>query len=164
MLRAFSLLRHRRPHARLRIVTSTSFASFEILACKLKIRDAIELVHEGFESVPSWLAASDIAVNPRIEAPGLPQKTLNYMAAGMPIASFAGSGQHLVNEKTALLAYGESPMSLAAVLERLMDDPELADRLGQAARAVVLEQMSWERVSILVEKVYATVTSRYRDL
>lgn len=159
LLQAFALLHHRRKNVRLRIVTHTSFLPYERLAQELNIRHAIELIQDGFHAIPAWLAASDIAINPRFEAPGLPQKTMNYMAAGLPIVSYAGSGEHLINEKTALLVYRREPEALASALERLIDDPELAQRLGTAARHVVENQMNWEQTATMVENVYATVTS-----
>lgn len=160
MLHAFATLRRRGVRARLRIVSQASMEAYEGLLRRLDLDDAIELVDEGFEAVPALLAASDIAVNPRIEAPGLPQKTMNYMAAGMPIVSFAGSGRYLEDGKTALLVPDGDTSAFADAIQRLVEDPAEARRLGDAARAMVLSQMSWDHSAALVEAVYAAVLSR----
>jgi glycosyltransferase involved in cell wall biosynthesis len=154
MLQAFASLHSRRSNVRLRIVTRASFDAYEKLARKLKIDDKLELLKRGFDDVPRLLGASDIAINPRIEAPGLPQKTMNYMAAGMPLVSFAGSGKYLVDGETALLVPDGDTEAFSAAMERLMDDPVLARRLGEAARAMVMAKMSWDRTAEKVEEAY----------
>ena len=154
LLEALAAAQRERLPIRLRIVTQSSFGPYEALAERLGVRRLIELVDAGFDAVPHCLATADIAVNPRVEAPGLPQKTLNYMAAGMPIVSFAGSGQHLVHGVTALLVPGSSARDLAAAIVRLADDPALAAALGAGARAEV-ESKSWTLAATRVEGVYA---------
>jgi glycosyltransferase involved in cell wall biosynthesis len=155
MLRAFALVHARRPEVRLMIVSRTPFTAFEPLARALGIRPAIEVVEAGFEAVPGRLAMSDIALNPRLDTPGLPHKTLNYMAAGVPIVSFTGSGKHLVDGETALLVSGDGGVAgFAAAIERLLDDPELAERIGASARALVQSEMTWARSAELIECAY----------
>jgi glycosyltransferase involved in cell wall biosynthesis len=154
MLRAFALLRSRRCDARLMIVSRTPFDRYESLARELGIRDAIEIVATGFEQVPGRLAMSDIALNPRSGVPGLPQKTLNYMAAGLPIVSFATSGKHLIDGQTALLVSDGDIESFVAAIERLLDDPDLAARLGASAKALVRSFLSWEQSALRVDQVY----------
>lgn len=154
MLRGFAALRARRSDVRLMVVSGSSFDAFEALAEGLGVRDAIEVVHGGFEEVPGQLARSDVALNPRGDAPGVPQKSLNYMAAGLPIVSFRGSGRHLVDGDTALLAEDGDIEGFAAAIERILDDPALARRLGQAAQGHARSAMSWERSATLVEQVY----------
>lgn len=162
LLKAFASLRSRRSDVRLRIVSQSSFEPYSTLARELGIEPAIDLIPAGFDAVPSWLSASDIAVNPRIEAPGLPQKTMNYMAAGLPVVSFAGSGQYLVDEETALLVAGGDTVAFATAIERLMDEPALSRRLGDAARNLVFSEMSWQGTASQVEQAYAVAISRFR--
>jgi glycosyltransferase involved in cell wall biosynthesis len=75
----------------LRILTNDSFQDYEILSRSLGIRDRIDVRPVRLEDLPEELSAATVAVNPRIACDGLPQKLLNYMAAGCPIVSFAGS-------------------------------------------------------------------------
>ena len=87
---------------------------------------------------------------PRVECPGLPQKLLNYMAAGKAIVSFAGSAKLLEHEVTGLIVPNRDIAAFAKAIVRLSDDPTLSRRsrdggarshsrygeLGQGGRAV----------------------------
>ena len=50
-----------------------------------------------------YLAAADVALNPRVHSSGTPQKLLNYMAAAKPVVSFEGSAKGLTHERDALI-------------------------------------------------------------
>jgi glycosyltransferase involved in cell wall biosynthesis len=161
LLKVMAELCSRRGDVRLRIVSQSSFEPYSALASALGIESAIDLIPAGFDAVPDWLATSDIALNPRIEAPGLPQKTMNYMAAGLPVVSFAGSGQYLVDEETALLVEGGDSVAFAAAIERLITEPALCSRLGDAARHLVLSQMSWQSTASQVAQAYGLAINRF---
>jgi len=77
---------------------------------------------------------------------------IEAMAAGMPIASTltGGSPEILEHERNCLVAQAGDEASLAEALSRLMDDPAMALRLGDAARAAV-EHLDFERTVDRVE-------------
>lgn len=154
LLRAFAALHARRSHTRLMIVTDSSFAPYESLALQLGVRGAIDLSNAPFPQQPALLAAAAVAVNPRIQCDGIPQKLLNYMAAAAPIASFDGSAVHLQHERTGLRVPDGDITAMAAAIERLLDDRALARRLGEAAREQVQRDFSWDGVARRVEQVY----------
>jgi glycosyltransferase involved in cell wall biosynthesis len=58
------------------------------------------------------------------------------------------------HERTGLLVPPEDVASLAAAVLRLLDDPEEAQRMGDAARARSAESASWATVAEQVEAVY----------
>jgi glycosyltransferase involved in cell wall biosynthesis len=155
LLRAFAESRWRRPGLRLRILSSSPFAAYEALAMELGVRHAIELVHPSLDDLPAELAAADILLNPRVTGAGLPQKMLNYMAAGRPIVSFAGTARYLDHERNALIVADGDVSSFADAILRLIGDRALATRLGNAARELAREQLSWSRTARGVEDVYA---------
>ena len=78
-------MRQARDDVRLRIVTNGNFGRYTTLTRQLGIDDAIELLPDSYALLPERLSAATIALNPRPLATGLPQKLLNYMAAGRPI-------------------------------------------------------------------------------
>lgn len=158
LLSCFRIIRDYRPDVRLRIVTDSSFQPYERLADELGLRNHIDLVDAPFEELPRQLATADIAMNPRLRADGIPQKLLNYMAAGKAIVSFAGSGHILEHGRTGWLVDGGSVSDLAAGALRLMSEPRLAAALGAAARDVVATQYTWDRTAATIEEVYADVT------
>jgi glycosyltransferase involved in cell wall biosynthesis len=93
-------------------------------------------------------------VNPRVECDGIPQKLLNYMAAGKPIVSFAGSAKHLVDGELGLVVPDRDTVSFARAIDRLLEDPDLAGRLGAAAGHFVRSTLSWEAAASRLEAVY----------
>jgi glycosyltransferase involved in cell wall biosynthesis len=162
MLKAFALVRQRHQRARLSIVSRTSFAPYEEMAVALGIRDALDVSEVGFEAVPDQLARADIALNPRLDMPGIAQKTLNYMVMGLPIVSFVGSGRHLVDGETALLVEDGDIAGFAAAIGRLIDDPELARRLGSNASRLVRQKNGWTQSSETLEQVLHSVVGAER--
>lgn len=154
MLEAFALLHARRPDVRLMIVTDSPFAPFEPLARRLGVRAAVDLRRATFAQQPALLAAATVAINPRVRCDGIPQKLLNYMAAGLPIATFESSSGPLQHEVTGLrVPDGDTP-AMADAMERLLIDRELARTLGGAAREQARREFSWEQVAARIEQVY----------
>jgi glycosyltransferase involved in cell wall biosynthesis len=157
MLQAFAELHRRRPQVRLLIATDSPLGEYDALARQLGIRDAIDVRTAPFEEIPALLASAHVAINPRVACDGIPQKLLNYMAAGRPIVSFDGSAVHLVHEETGLRVRDSDTTAMANAIERLLADRALAARLGAAARALVERERSWDSVAQKVEAVYRKV-------
>jgi glycosyltransferase involved in cell wall biosynthesis len=162
MLEAFALLHARRADVRLMIVTDSPFAPFEPLARRLGVLAAVDLRRATFPEQPALLAAATVAVNPRIRCDGIPQKLLNYMAAGMPIVSFEGSAGPVRHEVTGLCVPDGNTADMADAMERLLTDPALARTLGDAARDLARREFSWEQVAARVEQVYREAIAEAR--
>ena len=154
MLEAFARLYARRPDARLLIVTDSAFEPFEALTRRLGVRAAVGVRRAAFAEQPALLARAAAAINPRIRCDGIPQKLLNYMAAGMPIASFESSAGPLRHEVTGLRVPDGDTAAMAGALERLLTDRALARSLGDAAREQARREFSWDQVACRVEQVY----------
>ena len=126
-----------------------------------KKRDALGLrehvVLPGFrDDVPSLLAVMDIFVLASIGAEGVPQSVSQAMAMEKPvIATHVGSVPELVkHEETGLLVDAKSVEALAEAMCRLVSNPELRTRLGQAARRHVEQSYSFARMLSRTEVVY----------
>jgi len=78
----------------------------------------------------------------------LPLAVLEAMAAGLPLVAtrVGGIPEAVEDEETGLLVPPRDPERLAAALRRLAEDPALARRLGEAARARVCREFSAERM------------------
>lgn len=157
MLRAFAELRSRRDDVRLRIVGDSPFAPYERLADELGVRDAIDLVPANFEEVPGHLGAASVALHPRTSCDGIPQKLVNYMAAGAPIVTFRGSAKHLAHGEHGWVVDDGDVLAFADGIDRLLRDPALADRLGANARAYARETLTWERTAEQAEAIYRRI-------
>jgi L-malate glycosyltransferase len=110
--------------------------------------------------IPEILASCDIAVLPS-RAEGLPNAVLEYMAAGLPvIASRVGGNAELVQDGvTGILVPAEDSAALSAALLRLLSEPSLARRLGQAGREFTAQNFSFERLVRDVDALYTELLS-----
>ena len=160
MLRAFRIVRDVRNDVVLQIVTEGSFENWEKEARTLGVGDAVEFHRVPFEVAIGFLRGADVLINPRVDCPGVPQKLLNYMAAGKAIASFAGSARYIENEKSALVVENADVGAMAQAILRLLDDGALAARLGQGARRFLDGELSWDNSALVVERVYEEVVDR----
>jgi len=154
LLEAFARAWRVRTDLRLCFFVSSPFEPYEAQARRLGIRDAIEVVPDGFSELPRRLAGSLIAVLPRTRCPGIPQKLLNYMAAGKAIVSSAGSAKLLEHERTGLVVPDGDVQAFAHALLRVAGNPELARELGRSAREYVERSYSWEHAAERLELIY----------
>jgi glycosyltransferase involved in cell wall biosynthesis len=157
LLEAFAVAYRARPDLRLRMAISSPFEPYEGLAQKLGIRGAIELIPDSFEELPHQLADATIAVLPRMHCDGIPQKLLNYMAAGKCIVSSAGSAKLLNDGETGLIVPNGDVQAFAAAIVRLANEPGLRERLGNAAREYVERNYSWDQAAERLERIYQRV-------
>jgi glycosyltransferase involved in cell wall biosynthesis len=163
LLEAFGKIRRRHGSVRLQIVTEDRFEPYEELAKDLHVRAAIDVIKEGFEALPARLADADIALNPRIRCDGIPLKLLNYMSAALPIVSFAGSAHCLEQDHTARLVPDGDTSGFAAAVLDLLENPQVARRLGQNARRHSDEHFSWPLAARKIEAVYQKVLEERRS-
>ncbi|HKI03242.1 MAG TPA: glycosyltransferase [Thermoanaerobaculia bacterium] len=116
--------------------------------------------------IESALAAFDVAVQPAVTSYACPMKILEYMAAGRAIVApgSANVRELLTHGETALLCPGdENPSAddLAAAILALVRNPQMRNRLGEAARARVFEQgYLWEENARRVEELVAGLRER----
>jgi glycosyltransferase involved in cell wall biosynthesis len=105
----------------------------------LGLEPAVELAGDR-DDVPDLLASADLFVlSSRSE--GLPLSILEAMAAGLPVvaSNVGGVPEAVVDGDTGLLVPPSDPQSLATAIGRLLDDPALRRRLGEAGRMRVAE-------------------------
>ena len=157
LLEAFAVARRSRADLRLCMAVSSPFDSYEAQAHKLGIREAIEIIPDSFEELPRQLAECAMAVLPRMHCDGIPQKLLNYMAAGKGIVCSAGSAKLLEHQRTGLIVPNGDVNAFAAAILRLAADPALCDSLGKAARDYVERNYSWDQAAERLEQIYARV-------
>jgi glycosyltransferase involved in cell wall biosynthesis len=87
-------------------------------------------------NVVDYLRASDIFVLPSLFE-GMPLSILEAMGAGLPVIATAvdGTPEVVIEGETGLLVPPADPPALAQAVNRLLDDRQLAARLGRAGRA-----------------------------
>lgn len=92
--------------------------------------------------VRPWLAAANIAVAPLRIARGVQNKVLEAMAMARPVVATEAAAEGI--DHGGAIATAHDAASFAASVDRLLDDPERARRLGAAARARVIARYGWD--------------------
>jgi len=99
------------------------------------------------EDVPALMAAADIFVLPsRFE--GLPMSVIEAMLTGLPVIAgdVRGPAEQVVSEVTGLLVPPGDAPALGRALRRLVADPALRKRMGEAGHARALERYDEAKV------------------
>ena len=121
------------------------------------VRDRI--LFPGIETdMPGLLSALDIYASAAI-AEGLGLGTIEAMAAGLPVASTtAGGTPEVVDDGvTGLLVAPGKAAPLTAALRRLVKDPALRRRMGEAGRVLAIERFTEDRMLARTAEVYREV-------
>lgn len=134
-------------------------ADAEARARELGISD--RLVMTGLRrDVPELMAAFDIfALSSLWE--GLPRVLPQAMATGLPIVTTAadGNAEAVEDGVTGLVVPAGEPPALAAALLRLLDDPALAQQMGDTGRARV-DEFSATRMVDQIAALYTEILAR----
>jgi len=154
LIHSFRRVLDRRPGTRLILATEDGFEDYEGAARELGVRENIDVLHTGFQDLPARLAMSAIAVNPRSEGAGLPQKLLNYMAAGRPVVSFEGSARLMVHGRHGTIVPNGDVGAFANAVVDLLDDRQAARALGENGRDLVRKHHSWDQLAERLEELY----------
>jgi glycosyltransferase involved in cell wall biosynthesis len=143
LLKALDILQHVRPNLRTLIAGDgplrAELEQFADAVELLKTRRVLFLGHR--DDVPRLLAASDALVLPS-EFEGLPNVVLEAMRFRKPVVATAAPGttELVVDDQTGLLVPVGDSTGLARSLLRVVDDPGLRTRLGEAGRARVEQE------------------------
>jgi phosphatidylinositol alpha-1,6-mannosyltransferase len=104
--------------------------------------------------LPAWYAACDVFVMPSRDIAGQPPEGLGLVyleanAAGKPVigARTGGVPDAIVHEQTGLLVDPEDVKALAAAIQRLIEHPAEAGRMGETGRQRVLREFTWHAVA-----------------
>ncbi|MDE2333442.1 MAG: glycosyltransferase family 4 protein [Rhodospirillales bacterium] len=112
--------------------------ALQALAAELGVAERVRFVGlVAHETVPATVSAFDIALQPRSVDYASPLKIFDYMAAGRAIVApdQPNIREVLEDGRTALLFDPARPEAMWEAVARLLADPQLRRRLGQAARA-----------------------------
>jgi glycosyltransferase involved in cell wall biosynthesis len=74
-------------------------------------------------------------------------KTLEYMAVGVPVVAFDIEETRVSAGEAALYAPPNEPAGLAERIGRLLDDPAQRERMGTLGRERIAGELSWSRSS-----------------
>jgi glycosyltransferase involved in cell wall biosynthesis len=107
--------------------------------------------------VPIWLNKGDIFIN-TTNCDNTPISVMEAMACGLCVVSTnVGGLPHLINNgRDGILVNPNDPAEMAAVVQRLLTEPSLAEKLSCHGRQKV-EQFDWAKILPIWEDLFSTV-------
>jgi L-malate glycosyltransferase len=110
--------------------------------------------------VPDILSASDILILPS-DMEALPTVLIEAGAAALPcVSSDVGGASEIVKDgETGILIPPRNPEALATALQRLLDNPTMAQEMGKRAREVVLLRFTLSQQANALASLYETVVT-----
>lgn len=161
LIEAARLLATRRPEIHFLIMGHPDPQSYARYAESLGVADHVTLPGRIiYRDLHSYLALGEVAVAPKMSLTEGNGKIANYMAMGLPTVVFDTPVAREILGDTGLYARLGSVEDLAHGIEQLLDDQDLAARLGAAARQRAVAELSWERAAQMIETIYADALAR----
>jgi glycosyltransferase involved in cell wall biosynthesis len=109
------------------------------------------------DDVPTYLALANILVSPRTEGLSIPIKLYAYLQSGKPIlATRIEAHTQLLSDDRAMLV-DATPDGLASGLERLIEDRNLCQALGERARVFARENCAPGRFLARLNQAYLSI-------
>ncbi|MDQ1458715.1 MAG: 1,2-diacylglycerol 3-alpha-glucosyltransferase [Actinomycetota bacterium] len=161
LVRAMPRLIEKHPDLVVLVVGHIFDEAFLHLADELGVRDHLVCTGEvERDEVPAYVAASDVEAHD-FHYFGLGTTTLEVMAAGVPVVSVVAvdnyPGLELRSGENITIVPEDAPVALANAIHELLEDRELATRVGKGQRQFVMDHFSMQAVSrdylALYEKV-----------
>lgn len=117
-------------------------------------RDWVRVVAD-VPSVDPWYCGARVAVAPLLSGGGTRIKVLEALAHGRPVVATAVGARGLPLEagEHSPVAVADDADTFARSCRRLLDDPGLAHRLGEAGQAMIAGRASFERAAERVDAV-----------
>jgi glycosyltransferase involved in cell wall biosynthesis len=117
----------------------------------------------AFDEAPRWLIGADVVAEPQRDTPDtvgqVPAKLFDAMALARPVVSTRVSMIPEILDGCGVLVPPGDVGALAAAMDRLLAEPALVRRLGEAARADFLWRFTRERFRAELARVYGHALS-----
>jgi glycosyltransferase involved in cell wall biosynthesis len=156
---ALATVRRTCPNAVIRFAGHGNVKAIRRRASDVGVSDAVEFLGwvQGAAKAQALAEATVYALPSYME--GLPMGVLEAMAVGLPVvATTVGGIPDIVEDGvTGLLISPGDKDGLARALSLLLSDPALRRRMGVAARAVVEEGYTPQRIVPMIESLYRTL-------
>lgn len=115
------------------------------------------------EDMSRYFRAADLAVCPIRHGGGTKIKLLESLASGLPTVAFRESLRGLkLRDGDHLLLAESSEAAIVGALDRLLDEPALAERLGRSGAQVVAREYDWRRIADRLESRLAELVDGTR--
>ncbi len=122
--------------------------------CLEETKAAVEATGLGqYVSFPGWLseeelfrylATADLGLDASLQREVSPVKAMEYMACGLPFASFDLEQTRAVAEGAASFAPPGDVEALARLMDELLHDPDRREAMGRIGQDRVRDELAWE--------------------
>lgn len=135
-------------------------ARYQQLAADLGLADRVRFLGVRSDAA-DVMRAADVVVLPSLDE-GLPLALLEAMACAKPVVAtpLGGVPEAVVDNVTGLLVQPYEPERLASAVVGVLNDRQVAQRMGHAGRARVHAQFAVPQMVAAVEALYSEVLSR----
>ena len=139
-----------------------------------------DTLHEKLKQIPSWTKIEDLGFVDRVTYASIlsrsmaglvifypesnhinaqPNKIFEYMSAGVPVigSDFPLWKRILEDDDCGICVDPLRPEQLSTAINMLLDDPELAERMGNNGRKMVLEKYNWEPEKVKLVELYQKI-------
>ena len=151
MLEAYARLKPKHPETRLIVVgDGPQRADAHAFCEKERLADVVFAGSVGAGDMPRYYNTCDIFCAPTIGRESFGVVLLEAMACSKPIAGYRNRGYHSVVEGSPLASFLAEPMDapgLQKVLENLIVDQPLRQRMGEEGLKMAREKYAWRTVS-----------------
>lgn len=154
LIRAYAELLKTRPNLKLRVIGRLREGNTSDELRALGIMNKVEFVG-GItdDDITHIYNEATIAISPSVyEGFGFPCG--EAMSCGTPVIATTGGSLPEVIGEAGLIVPHSNPQALAGAIATLLDDNDLRDRLGAAARQRILDNFKWERAAQQCVDVY----------
>jgi glycosyltransferase involved in cell wall biosynthesis len=165
---AMTMVRRECPAAKLLLVgDGHTRPALQAMVRERGLEEAVSFVGRvRFDEVPWWIGASDVCVVLHRSVrfyPGDSMKLWEYLACARPVVATAGEGYGDTVERlgAGLSVKEEDPAALAEVVLRVLRDPALARKMGQAGRVAVVHSHTWDARAMELEQVCRVAAAEY---
>jgi phosphatidylinositol alpha-mannosyltransferase len=158
---AFTILRRTRDDLRLVIVGDGPMRPFIERLVPDDLRDDVVFAGRVNRLRPRYLASADVLCSPCSLA-SFGMVVLEAMSAGVPVVATRLPGFARVMRDGIdglMIEQADDDTGFAAALEMVLDDPELAARMGAAGRQRAIEQFAWPTVVDRLEQLYEALAA-----
>ncbi|MDA0321321.1 MAG: glycosyltransferase [Verrucomicrobia bacterium] len=163
LLRAFAILKHEHPDARLWLVgAGDTLPAARALAEELGVAGSVEFL-EGRSDVPAIMRHADLYVHAS-DMESSSNAVIEAMLSDLPVVAFACGGitELLDGGDLGTLVQPGNVAALASAISDALQDPEPGRVTAQAARAVARERHAPGRTLECYERLFSTLLDRKR--
>jgi glycosyltransferase involved in cell wall biosynthesis len=116
------------------------------------------------ETIRRWLSTADVGLSPDPRTAfndlSTMNKTLEYMAFGLPVVAFDLAETRVSAGDAALYVQEDGPRAFAEAICALLDDPDRRRRMGDVGAGRIRDELSWDHQAAAYVAVYDRLLGR----